>query len=75
VITDLLEEVKTNLVNIDYSYLVVSGYTNWDHKKVSPISEVWSSFNLELGLLLFDNLLDDTANFMTQSFEQVKLQR
>jgi len=75
VITDLLEEVKTNLVNINYTYLVVGGDTHWDPKKVSPIFEVLSSFNLELGLVLCDNLLDDTANLVTHSFEQVKLQR
>jgi len=75
VITDLLEEVKTNLANIDYSYLVVVGDTNWDPKKVSPISEVLSSFNLELGLVLCDNLLDDTANLVTHLLKQVRLQR
>jgi len=71
VITDLLEEVKTNLVTINYTYLVVGGNTNWYPKKVSPIFEVLSSFILELGLVFCDNLLDDTANLMTHLFEQV----
>jgi len=52
----------------------VGGDTNWDPKKVSQILEVLFSFNLELGLVLCDNLLDDSAKLVTHSFEQVKLQ-
>ena len=75
VVIDLLEEIKTNLIQVDYSYLVFGGDINWDPEKSSPIFTSLSSFNSDLGLVLCDNFLNEASNLVTHSFEQVKLGR
>ena len=75
IVADMLDEIKTILATIDYSFLVVGGDLNWDPKKLSPVSGVICSFMFEHCLILSDDLLDSLSNTVTHSYEHVTLKR